>query len=191
MAPTTTSFVLFLGFEGRQSPTGISSASPYLNKAMMYLLIYHKLWRHLEYHNGCWEATLRRLCQDETDLDHCAEPWCAPANCVSTVTSSNSNHNHTKLYFGWTSQVLLPFAIQTLQAAGYKLVTLAECLGKPAYQSVAAPKTRDVRLSCIQYPFLWGADWYINCSLGNLDLYWQVRIVRRRIVGMYITQLAT
>ncbi|KJA19829.1 carbohydrate esterase family 4 protein [Hypholoma sublateritium FD-334 SS-4] len=48
-----------------------------------------------------------------------------------------------------TAQVLLPFAIQTLQAAGYRLVTLAECLGKPAYQSVAAPKARDATWTCI------------------------------------------
>ena len=35
MAPTTTSFVPFPGFVDRQLPTGISSALPYLNQAMM------------------------------------------------------------------------------------------------------------------------------------------------------------
>ncbi|KAG5652981.1 hypothetical protein H0H81_002806 [Sphagnurus paluster] len=42
-----------------------------------------------------------------------------------------------------TAQVVLPYAINTLQKAGYKLVTLAECLGKPAYQSVSTPPPRD------------------------------------------------
>ena len=39
---------------------------------------------------------------------------------------------------------VLPYAIQKLQAAGYQLVTLAECLEMPAYQSVVAPGTPDV-----------------------------------------------
>jgi len=43
---------------------------------------------------------------------------------------------------------VLPYAIQKLQAAGYRLVTLAECLGKPAYQSVGAPQPRDSTWHC-------------------------------------------
>jgi len=42
------------------------------------------------------------------------------------------------------SHQIVPYAIQRLQAAGYKLVTVAECLGMPAYQSVSAPGVRDV-----------------------------------------------
>ncbi|KAF9457977.1 carbohydrate esterase family 4 protein [Collybia nuda] len=42
----------------------------------------------------------------------------------------------------------LPYAIQRLQSAGYKLVTLAECLGKPAYQSVGAPSPRTADWKC-------------------------------------------
>ncbi|KAF8604049.1 carbohydrate esterase family 4 protein [Ceratobasidium sp. AG-I] len=40
-----------------------------------------------------------------------------------------------------TAHEVVPHAIQKLQAAGYKLVTLAECLDMPAYQSVGQPAT--------------------------------------------------
>jgi len=40
-----------------------------------------------------------------------------------------------------TAHVVVPHAIKTLQAAGYKLVTVAECLGQEPYQSVVAPQT--------------------------------------------------
>lgn len=43
-----------------------------------------------------------------------------------------------------TSQQVLPYAIQKLQAAGYRLVTLAECLGQQPYQWVGTPQTKDV-----------------------------------------------
>ncbi|KAF9552564.1 carbohydrate esterase family 4 protein [Agrocybe pediades] len=43
---------------------------------------------------------------------------------------------------------VLPYAIKKLQAAGYKLVTLAECTGLPAYQSQVAPGTRDSTWKC-------------------------------------------
>ncbi|PFH45874.1 carbohydrate esterase family 4 protein [Amanita thiersii Skay4041] len=42
----------------------------------------------------------------------------------------------------------LPYAIQRLQAAGYRLVTLAECLGKQPYQSVQAPGVKDASWHC-------------------------------------------
>ncbi|KAL0953206.1 hypothetical protein HGRIS_004461 [Hohenbuehelia grisea] len=38
-----------------------------------------------------------------------------------------------------TAHQVLPYAISKLQAAGYRLVTLAECLGKPAYMSNPSP----------------------------------------------------
>ncbi|KAM6490148.1 carbohydrate esterase family 4 protein [Amanita muscaria] len=37
----------------------------------------------------------------------------------------------------------IPYAIQKLQAAGYRLVTVAECLGKNPYQSVGSPAPYD------------------------------------------------
>ena len=39
-----------------------------------------------------------------------------------------------------TALVVVPHAISVLQAAGYKLVTVAECLGLEPYQSVTTPQ---------------------------------------------------
>jgi len=39
---------------------------------------------------------------------------------------------------------VLPYAIQTLQSAGYRLVTVAECVGEAPYSSVGQPKSRNV-----------------------------------------------
>ncbi|PPQ78356.1 hypothetical protein CVT25_011639 [Psilocybe cyanescens] len=47
-----------------------------------------------------------------------------------------------------TAHQVLPYAIQKLKAAGYRLVTISECLGKPAYQSVVAPAARDSTWHC-------------------------------------------
>ncbi|QRW07453.1 chitin deacetylase [Ceratobasidium sp. AG-Ba] len=48
-----------------------------------------------------------------------------------------------------TAHEVVPYAIQKLAAAGYKLVTLSECLGdKPAYQSVGKPSPRDDSWHC-------------------------------------------
>ncbi|KAG8712548.1 Carbohydrate esterase 4 protein [Ceratobasidium sp. 394] len=47
-----------------------------------------------------------------------------------------------------TAHQVVPYAIQKLQAAGYKLVTLAECLGEQPYQSVGAPGTPDSSWTC-------------------------------------------
>jgi len=41
---------------------------------------------------------------------------------------------------------VLPYAISRLQGAGYRLVTVAECLGLPPYQSVGSPQTPDVSI---------------------------------------------
>ncbi|KDR81985.1 hypothetical protein GALMADRAFT_240389 [Galerina marginata CBS 339.88] len=68
-------------------------------------------------------------------------------------TSTIANHPSTILALNHetietTAHQVLPFAIQKLQAAGYRLVTLAECLGKPAYQSVGAPSAPDSTWHC-------------------------------------------
>ncbi|CEL53830.1 hypothetical protein RSOLAG1IB_06611 [Rhizoctonia solani AG-1 IB] len=47
-----------------------------------------------------------------------------------------------------TAHEVIPYAIQKLQAAGYKLVTLAECLGQQPYQSVGSPQTPDASWTC-------------------------------------------
>ncbi|KZP17886.1 carbohydrate esterase family 4 protein [Athelia psychrophila] len=40
-----------------------------------------------------------------------------------------------------TAYTVVPHAIKTLQKAGYKLVTVAECMGMQPYQSVGKPQT--------------------------------------------------
>ncbi|TFK36750.1 chitin deacetylase [Crucibulum laeve] len=47
-----------------------------------------------------------------------------------------------------TAHVVLPHAISVLQSKGYRLVTLAECLGQSPYQWVAAPQARDSSWTC-------------------------------------------
>ncbi|KAF4594305.1 Carbohydrate esterase 4 protein [Pleurotus pulmonarius] len=47
-----------------------------------------------------------------------------------------------------TSQDVIPHAIQKLKAAGYNLVTLAECLGQEPYQWVGAPQVKDASWTC-------------------------------------------
>jgi len=50
-----------------------------------------------------------------------------------------------------TASKLTPYAIKALQAAGYKVVTVAECLGfskSDWYQSVGAPTARDSTWTC-------------------------------------------
>jgi len=39
---------------------------------------------------------------------------------------------------------VLPYAIETLKGAGYRLVTIAECLGEEPYHSVGKPQPRTV-----------------------------------------------
>ncbi|GLB40769.1 putative carbohydrate esterase family 4 protein [Lyophyllum shimeji] len=47
-----------------------------------------------------------------------------------------------------TVRVVVPHAIFTLQKAGYKLVTLAECLGREAYLDAGAAGARDAQWRC-------------------------------------------
>jgi len=47
-----------------------------------------------------------------------------------------------------TAHQVLPYAIKALQRAGYRLVSLADCIGMPAYQRVQAPGTRDSSWTC-------------------------------------------
>jgi hypothetical protein len=59
---------------------------------------------------------------------------------------------------------VLPHAISVLQASGYRLVTLAECLDMPAYQSVGPPES--VRL----YPELVTLSSLVYLLTGLLDV---------------------
>jgi peptidoglycan/xylan/chitin deacetylase (PgdA/CDA1 family) len=64
------------------------------------------------------------------------------ANHPSNVLALNHETEET------TAHQVLPYAIQKLQAAGYRLVSLAECTGLPAYQSVGAPGVPDSTWTC-------------------------------------------
>ena len=45
---------------------------------------------------------------------------------------------------------VLPFAIRVLQQAGYRLVTLADCVGQSPYQWVGSPQTPGVRFTSFE-----------------------------------------
>ncbi|KAJ6620018.1 glycoside hydrolase/deacetylase [Mycena sp. CBHHK59/15] len=67
-----------------------------------------------------------------------------------SVVSSHPNTllalNHET--YETTAHQVLPYAISKLQGAGYKLVSLATCLGLPAYHSVGTPGTPDSTWTC-------------------------------------------
>lgn len=54
----------------------------------------------------------------------------------STILALNHETSASTVYD------VLPYAVQQLKGAGYRLVTLAECLGVSPYQSVGAPQQR-------------------------------------------------
>jgi len=59
-----------------------------------------------------------------------------------------------------TAHVIVPHAIQVLQQNGYRLVTVAECLGMEPYQSVGQPE----QVSRNVCPFFWILT---TCVQGN------------------------
>lgn len=60
----------------------------------------------------------------------------------STILTLNHETYETTVYD------TLPYAIQQLQAAGYRLVSLAECLGEKPYSYVGTPAVRDSSWVC-------------------------------------------
>ncbi|KAH6913532.1 chitin deacetylase [Coprinopsis sp. MPI-PUGE-AT-0042] len=64
----------------------------------------------------------------------------------SVLTLNHEVHQHS-------AQVVLPQAISMLKDAGYRLVTLAECVGQAPYQWVGAPSPRDASWTCVGKPF--------------------------------------
>ncbi|KAG9019781.1 Carbohydrate esterase 4 protein [Tulasnella sp. 427] len=63
-------------------------------------------------------------------------------NLVNSHPSSILTLNHET--YASTVNEVLPFALQVLVQAGYRFVTVAECLGMDPYLSVGAPQARDV-----------------------------------------------
>jgi len=71
----------------------------------------------------------------------------------STYDSTISQHPSTLLAlnhetYETTAYDVLPYAIERLQAAGYNMVTLAECLGESPYQSVGNAGVNDGSWGC-------------------------------------------
>ncbi|KAJ2929896.1 hypothetical protein H1R20_g7214, partial [Candolleomyces eurysporus] len=59
----------------------------------------------------------------------------------NVLTLNHEVHQHS-------AQVVLPHAIKVLKDAGYRLVSLAECLGQPAYTVTGPPTPRDATWTC-------------------------------------------
>ncbi|KAK0236199.1 carbohydrate esterase family 4 protein [Armillaria nabsnona] len=71
----------------------------------------------------------------------------------TTYDSTISQHPSTLLAlnhetYETTAYDVLPYAIERLQAAGYNMVTLAECLGESPYQSVGNAGVNDGSWGC-------------------------------------------
>jgi len=80
------------------------------------------------------------------DFDSGDSVGSTPAQSEQAYTSLANQHPSTILalnheVYERTAHEVLPFAIRTLQAKGYNLVTVAECLGVSAYQSVGSPQS--------------------------------------------------
>ncbi|KAK3826428.1 MAG: carbohydrate esterase family 4 protein [Linnemannia gamsii] len=87
------------------------------------------------------------------DFDTGDEAGATPGQSKAAVDELIRRHPQTALVLATdtvetTVRQVLPYAIEKLQGAGYKLVTLAECLGLPAYQSVGAPSVPDGTWTC-------------------------------------------
>ncbi|KAF8072280.1 carbohydrate esterase family 4 protein [Lyophyllum atratum] len=50
--------------------------------------------------------------------------------------------------YATTARIVLPHALKKLQGAGYKLVTVAECLGRNPYKYIGQPFVRDDSWTC-------------------------------------------
>jgi peptidoglycan/xylan/chitin deacetylase (PgdA/CDA1 family) len=73
------------------------------------------------------------------------------AQAVSKKTSSMVVLNHETE--ATTAGQVLPYALNLLKSHGYQMVTLAECLGLPAYQSpTGKPQTRTSSWTCDNTP---------------------------------------
>jgi len=61
--------------------------------------------------------------------------------CTFVIVASMYRSSARTLIVETSAHVVLPHAIKALKAKGYKLVTLAECLGVKPYKSVKAPQS--------------------------------------------------
>lgn len=87
------------------------------------------------------------------DFDSLDSDGATPAESKSRYDAIVAQHPSTILAlnhetYETTVVEVLPHAISKLRSAGYKLVTVAECLGLPAYQSVGPRGTPDASWTC-------------------------------------------
>ena len=61
--------------------------------------------------------------------------------CTFVIVANIHRSSSCALIIETTAHVVLPHAIKALKAKGYKLVTLAECMGMEPYQNVSAPQS--------------------------------------------------
>lgn len=89
---------------------------------------------------------------DSNDWQHDAPTVMADYNAkIASHPSSILALNHE--VHQHAAQVVLPQAITALKNAGYRLVTLAECVGQAPYQWVGNPFPRDASWTCAGKPF--------------------------------------
>lgn len=71
-------------------------------------------------------------------------------NAYKNLIAKNPNNvltlNHETI--ATTVNDVIPYAIQQFKAKGYKMVTVAECLGQSPYQSTGSPSPRDSTWKC-------------------------------------------
>ena len=60
----------------------------------------------------------------------------------STILSLNHETNQQ------SAQIVIPNVVAKLKAAGYRMVTVAECVGLQPYQAVGTPSVRDATWTC-------------------------------------------
>jgi peptidoglycan/xylan/chitin deacetylase (PgdA/CDA1 family) len=102
--------------------------------------------------------------QDTQDADGASVSF--SESVYTNAVNQNVNNmlvlNHETL--DTTANQVLPFAINLLQSHGYKLVTLAECLGLPPYAAIGVPQSGT--FSCSGSPGPGGACSGTQCKTG-------------------------
>jgi peptidoglycan/xylan/chitin deacetylase (PgdA/CDA1 family) len=101
---------------------------------------------------GCYNDLVRQVAYERGqkmviwDFDSGDSTGSTPAQSEAAYDALAKQHPSNVLalnheVFEQTAHVVVPHAIKTLKAAGYKLVTVAECLGEQPYQSIKAPES--------------------------------------------------
>ncbi|KAH8823256.1 carbohydrate esterase family 4 protein [Flagelloscypha sp. PMI_526] len=87
------------------------------------------------------------------DFDSGDSTGSTQAESIKAYDNTLRNHPSTLLAlnhetYPGTLKKVLPHALKTLKTMGYRMVTVAECLGSAPYQQVVSPKARDDSWQC-------------------------------------------